>query len=89
MNDHEIIGQLEELARRIGIAVRYEPLKVEGFVHAGGFCRVRGKDVVIIHKKASAREKRQILVDALKRKDLSGVFLLPSLRKLLDREDGP
>ncbi len=89
MNDHEIVSQLEELAQRIGIAVRYEPLKVEGFVHAGGFCRVQGKDVVIIHKNASAREKRQILVDALKRRDLGGIFILPSLRKLLDREDGP
>lgn len=83
MDDNATLSQLEELAQRIGITVRYEPLKVEGFVHTGGFCRVQGKDFVIINKKAAGRDKIHILVDALKRHDLSQIYVLPSLREML------
>jgi len=88
MGDNETLGQLEELAQRIGMTVRYEPLKIEGVVHAGGFCRMQGKDFVLIHKKASVREKTHILIDALKRQDLSQIYVLPSLRQMLDLENG-
>ncbi len=88
MDDKGIIGQLEELAQRVGITVRYEPLKMEGFIHTGGFCRIKGKDFVIINKKATAREKMHILSDSLKRYDLSQIYILPSLREILDGEKG-
>ena len=88
MDDKGIIGQLEELAQRVGITVRYEPLKMEGFIHTGGFCRIKGKDFVIINKKAAARERMPILIAALHRYDLSQIYVLPSLRELLDGEKG-
>ena len=88
MDDKAIVGQLEELAQRVGITVRYEPLKMEGFIHTGGFCRIKGKDFVIINKKATARERMHILIDSLKRYDLSQIYILPSLREILDGEKG-
>jgi hypothetical protein len=89
MDDHATLGQLEELAERLGITIRYEPLKIEGLVHSGGFCRINGQDCIFIHKKAVPREKIHILTATLKRYDLSGIYILPSLRELLDLKDGP
>ncbi len=85
MDDNAIISQLEKLAERLGIAVRHE--SIEGSLHAGGFCRVNGRDLVIINRKATAREKMYVLVDTLKRYDLSQIYILPSLRALLDVEN--
>ena len=82
------LNQLEELAQRLGITVRYESLKTEGFIHSGGFCRVRGQDFVIINKKTSRIEKIHIFTNVLKRYDLSQIYILPSLREMLDMEDG-
>lgn len=88
MDDNATLSQLEELAQRLGITVRYEALKSDGGLHPGGFCRVHGKDVVIINKKATGLEKIHILTDALKRYDLSQIYVLPSLREILDVKNG-
>jgi len=84
MDDTAILSQLEELAQRLGIRVRYETLKGDGLSHSGGICRIHGQDVVIINKKATGMEKIHIIAEALKRHDLSRIYMLPSLRELLD-----
>ena len=46
MNDDSTLSQLEELAERLGMKIRYEPLHIEGAIHAGGFCRYKDQDFV-------------------------------------------
>jgi len=89
MDDVTTLNQLEELALRLGMTIRYEPLKIEGSVYIGGFCRVKGQDFVIVNKKATTQERIHVLTDALKRRELSEIYILPSLRKLLDQETDP
>jgi hypothetical protein len=79
IDDDTILIQLEELAVRLGMTVRY--------VHMGGFCRIKGKDFLIINKKATPREKIYIFIDALKRRDLSEIYVRPSLRQILDNQN--
>jgi hypothetical protein len=86
MDDKALLKEMEALAGRFGMAVRYEPLKIKGSVHSGGYCRVRGQDFVIIDKMAATQDKIQVLVDALKRHDLDHIYILPSLRKILEAE---
>jgi hypothetical protein len=87
MDDDNTLNQLEELVQRLGITVRYESLRAEGFIYSGGFCRIRGHDFVIINKKASRLEKIHIFIDVLKRYDLSQIYIVPSVRELLDMKD--
>jgi hypothetical protein len=86
MNDVTTLNQLEELAVRLGMTIRYEPLKIEGSLYIGGFCRVKGQDFVIVNKKATTTERIHVLANALKRCELSKIYILPSLRKLLEQE---
>ncbi|HOF05274.1 MAG TPA: hypothetical protein PK175_04880 [Syntrophales bacterium] len=86
MEDKESLNQLEELAARLGMKIRYESLPAPGNMRLGGCCRVKGEEFVIIHRRASLQDKIQIIVDALKRHDLSDVYVLPSLRKMLDKD---
>lgn len=55
----------------------------------GGFCRVKGRDFIIVNKKATTQERIHVLADALKRCDLNEIYILPSLRQLLEQEAGP
>lgn len=86
MDDAATLNQLEELAARLGMTIRYEPLKIEGSLYIGGFCRVKGQDFVIVNKKATKKERIHVLAEALKRRELGEIYILPSLRKLLDQE---
>lgn len=87
MDNNQTLNHLEGLAERLGMTIRYEPLDTEEYFHAGGFCRVKGQDFVIINKKATPLEKINVLIDVLKRCDLADVYILPSLRALLDKTD--
>jgi hypothetical protein len=83
LDQKTILGQLEELARSLEIRVRYEPIRGEGPFYAGGLCRIKGENVLIINSKATMRDKIQELVKAVKQFDLSQVYMRPALREFL------
>jgi hypothetical protein len=87
LNDEVLLNQLEEVAERIGITVRYENMNLEDSPGSGGLCRLKGEYVLIIHSRATHREKIRIVTRALRQFDLNGVYLRPVLRELLDKSD--
>ena len=85
MDEQKILDQLEEVARGLGLEVRYETMKGEGSFSPGGLCRLQGNYLVILNNRASVGEKTRALAQAVNRFDLSQVYLLPGLRELLER----
>lgn len=85
LDKNALLNQLEEVAQGLDVEIRYEVIKREGLFYPGGLCRLKGKFVAIINSKASTEDKIQILGRALKRFDLSGVYLRPGLREYLDK----
>lgn len=85
MDDPLILEQLEGVAEGLGIEVRYETLRKETHYNPGGLCRIRGVPVIIVNRKSPIQDQVQVLAAAVKRFDLSGVYLRPGLRDFLDR----
>jgi hypothetical protein len=83
MDDDTALSQLEGLADKLGIPIRYENI-VDDLTGMGGLCRIEGNYVLIIHSKATVKEKIQIMIEALRRFDLGDIYLKPALRKMLD-----
>ncbi|MBW2647080.1 MAG: hypothetical protein JRE23_13085 [Deltaproteobacteria bacterium] len=83
MDDHIALSLLEELADKLGIPIRYEIIKDE-LTGLGGLCRVDGKFILIIDSTAVAKEKIEIMTEALSRFDLDGIYVRPVLRELLE-----
>jgi hypothetical protein len=90
MDEQTILDQLEELAERFGIQIRYEPIKQdEDFVKVvGGLCLLRGTYVLIIDSKAAMRDKITTFAEALRHFDLDQIYIKPALRELLDKVPG-
>lgn len=87
MDQDDIIDQLEELAERFGIQIRYEPIKQdEDLVRViGGLCLLRGEYVLIIDSKAGRVDKITTLAEAVKHFDLDQIYIKPALREWLDK----
>lgn len=85
MDETAVMGHLEALAHTLGIQIRYEYIESEIAFPSGGLCRIRDKQVIIVNTKATVEEKVQTLTQALRRFDLSNIYLKPALRDLLEK----
>lgn len=84
MDETVVLGHLEALAHTLGIQIRYDYIESETAFPSGGLCRIRDKQVIIVNAKATVGEKVQTLTRALRRFDLSNIYLKPALRDLLE-----
>lgn len=75
---------LEDLARRLGIAVRYEALGSRGS-SVGGLCRLQARQVIIVDARAPIAEQVGVLLDVLAGQDLEAIFVPPAIRADLER----
>jgi hypothetical protein len=84
MNDEVLLNQLEELVEKLEILVRDENINIEESSSTGGICRIEGKYVLILHSKATVKEKIQVMIKALHQFDLSDIYIKPVIRELLE-----
>lgn len=82
-----ITGLVEELAKaaeQIGLEIRRERLLREvGYRARGGACRLRQKDLVILDSAQPPAEQLEVLLEALRERDLEALYLSPAARRLL------
>jgi hypothetical protein len=79
-----VLGHLEMVAEQLGVEIRYEPMSGETVLSPGGMCRIRGSPVIIVNVAASIEDKIQIVAKALRRLDVSRIYLRPTIRELLE-----
>lgn len=79
-----LLSQLEDLAGKLGIKIRYENVIVEESSASGGLCRLKGEYVLIIHFQASLEEKIRIILEALRPFPLGDIYIKPAIRELLE-----
>jgi hypothetical protein len=73
------------VAESLSIKVRYEKIQKESHFFPGGYCKVKGEDMIIINSKAALDDKVEIIARALNSFDLSQIFVLPAVRELIDK----
>ena len=83
MNEEILLSQLEELADKLEILVRDENIIIEESSTTGGLCRIEGKFVLILHSKATVKEKIQVMIKALQQFDINDIYVKPVIRELL------
>lgn len=87
MNEEVLLNQLEELADKLEILVRDENINIEESSSTGGLCRVEGNYILILHSKATVKEKIQVMIKALNQFDLSDIYVKPVIRELLEEHE--
>jgi hypothetical protein len=82
MAPDQMLRELERLAWRLGIEVRFEPFDARA-TRNGGFCRLRGAPLVVVDVHAPTIDKVGVLCEALARFDVELLAIPPLLRARL------
>jgi hypothetical protein len=88
VSDEFLLDQLEALANKLGIKVRYENVNLDESSSAGGLCRLKGEYVLIINALAPVKEKIEVMAEVLTRFPLGDIYIRPVIRRLLDGTKG-
>ncbi len=81
MKAEDIIEELQDVARQIGVTVRFEKGDFEG-----GYCVLRDQHLVLINKRLMPSRKASTLALALQNIGLETIFLKPAIRQFIEDE---
>jgi hypothetical protein len=85
-----LVDELTEAAKRLGLEVRREKILREvGYRVRGGACRFRDRNLVILDREMAPVEQVEILAEALRGRDIEGVYLSPAARRLVETTSVP
>jgi ABC-type enterochelin transport system substrate-binding protein len=85
MKPSEIYQNLKDIAAKVDISVSEHNFRATGINAKSGLCCVRGKQRFIMDKHLSMREKIDVLGDCLANMPLEEIYIVPAVRKYLDR----
>ena len=76
-----LITELEEVARQLGISIRYEKGDFEG-----GYCILRDTKMLIVNKRVQPQRKAAVLALGLNDMGLDNMYIKPALRAFIEDE---
>ncbi len=79
-----MLRELERLAWRLGLEVRFEAFDAKA-TRRGGLCTLRGEPLVLVDAHAPTIDKVGVLCEALARFDIEILYIPPLLRARIHR----
>lgn len=81
MKHEELINELQELARQLGVTVRYEKGDFEG-----GYCVLKESRLLLVNRRLMPARKAVVLALAMREIGLDNVFIKPAVRQYIEDE---
>ena len=81
MNHTQLVSELEDLARQLGVQLRYEKGDFEG-----GFCILKDQRVLVVNKRLNDLRKASSLGQALSQCGIDAVYIKPGVREFIEDE---
>ena len=81
MTQEELFKELEELAERGGVSLRYEKGDFDG-----GFCVLKAERIIVINKRLAPQKRTSILAQALAEVGIEEIYLQPAVREFIEDE---
>ena len=86
MDFHSRLEDLKTVASKLSIEIECRNLKDDEFRFASGFCRVNGKNIVILDKRLPEGEQIAVVIETLRKFDLDGFYMAPWIRERLEKQ---
>jgi len=81
MTTEQILKELEMLAEKSGVGVRYEKGDFDG-----GYCILRAERMIVVNKRLAPPKRASIVAQALAEIGIEEVYLKPAIREFIEEE---
>jgi hypothetical protein len=81
MTQDQLLKELEELADKSGISLRYEKGDFDG-----GFCVLKAERIIVINKRLAPQKRTSVLAQAMAEVGIEEVYLKPAVREFIEDE---
>jgi hypothetical protein len=81
----QLYHELKELAEKLGINVLEHNFRSTGVKVKSGYCKVKGKKLIILDKHKSLDDKIEVILSCLRATPHEDIYIVPYLRELLNK----
>ena len=81
------LEDLKNVAEKLAIEIEIVNLNNQEFQMQSGYCKMNGKDLILLDKNISLQEQSEILLQTLKNFDLGDIYVASWIRELIELED--
>ncbi len=81
MTHEQILRELEELAKKSNVGIRYEKGDFEG-----GYCVLKTERMIVINKRLMVARRASVLARGLAEVGVDSVYLKPAIREFIEDE---
>ena len=88
MKPEQIYQELKDLAEKLEVSVSEQNLRMTGIKAKSGLCKVKGQHLFIMDKHKSVHKKIDILATQLAKFPHEDLYVMPTIRELLEKKGG-
>ena len=81
------LEDLKSVAEKLAIKIEIVNLNNQEFQMQSGYCKMNGKDLILLDKNISLQEQSEILLQTLKNFDLGDIYVASWIREFIELED--
>jgi len=81
------LQDLKSVAEKLAIEIEIVNLNNQEFQMQSGYCKMNGKDLILLDKNISLQEQSEILLQTLKNFDLGDIYVASWIREFIELED--
>ncbi len=87
------IEDLTSVVEKLAIEIQITNLNDQDFHIQSGYCKLNGKDLILLDKNLSLQEQTEVILQVLKNFDLDSIYVASWIRELIEiessRDDPP
>ena len=80
------LQDLKSVAEKLAIEIEIVNLNNQEFQIQSGYCKMNGKDLILLDKNISLQEQSEILLQTLKNFDLEDIYVASWIREFIELE---
>lgn len=82
------IEDLKSVTEKLKIEIETANLNDQEFQTQSGYCKMNGKDLILLDKNLSPQEQAEVILQALKNFDLENIYVASWIREFIEIESG-